>query len=88
LHGARWGGAGSDFTQHSQPHGLIRRRLRDILCPDGISIHRRVGKGGNVLLGANLLGQHATAGLGQADWFSVERGDPIEDSVTRLGDRQ
>lgn len=88
LHGARWGGAGSDFTQHSQPHRLIRRRLRDIARPDGIAVHRRVGKGRNVPLGANLFGQYATAGLGQGNGFSIERSNPIEDLVTRLGDRQ
>ena len=65
-----------------------RRRLCDIARSDGIAVHRRIGKGRNVPLGANFLGQHPTAGLRQGNGFSVERGDPFEDPLARLGDRQ
>ena len=41
-----------------------------------------------VPLGANFLGQHPTAGLRQGNGFTVERGDPFEDPLARLGDRQ
>jgi hypothetical protein len=62
--------------------------VRDVTRLDGIAIHRRVGKGRDVPLGADLRGQHAAAGFGQGDWFSVERGDLIKDPLARLGDRQ
>jgi len=81
-------GSDGTFAEDSQPDWLGRRRLRDIARSDRIAVHRRIGKGRNISLGANLLGQHTTAGQRQGNGFRVERGDPLEDPLARLGDRQ
>jgi len=88
LDGGRGRSAGTHFAQQAEVHGLRRRCRPDVDRPNGVAVHGGVREGWDIAFRTDLLSQHATAGLRQGNVFCGERGDPLEDSLTRLRDRQ
>ena len=79
-----WDGTGLNDFQDGQRNGLVRPGGLNVVMPNRIAIHGRVGKRRDLADRVDILGQDASACFKQTDTFTGQRRDRLQDPGQRF----